>query len=68
MITSGPTALAPEMQQLNDEIAKPWRQQRLEDDHDERILARLVEIARPLRLTERPKPPRSVRRLPLGEE
>ena len=61
-----PAALAKEIARLSDAVEKLRVQRRLEGEHGERILARLVAIERQLGLVEKPEAPRINRRRPLG--
>ena len=61
-----PAALAKEIARLSDAVEKLRVQRRLESEHGERILARLVAIERQLGLVEKPEAPRINRRRPLG--
>jgi hypothetical protein len=61
-----PAALAAEIRRLGDEVARLRQQRRLEGEHGERILARLVAIERQLGLREPIAVPKISRRRPLG--
>ena len=61
-----PAALAKEIARLSDAVEKLRVQRRLEGEHGERILARLVAIERQLGLVEKPEAPRIGRRRPMG--
>ena len=61
-----PAALAKEIARLSDAVEKLRVQRRLESEHGERILARLVAIERQLGLVEKPEAPRIGRRRPVG--
>ena len=61
-----PAALAIEIRRLTEAIEKLRIQRRLEGEHGERILARLVAIERQLGLVEKPEAPRIGRRRPMG--
>jgi len=52
-----PAALAAEVRRLGDQVEKQRQQRRLEGEHGERILARLVAIERQLGLVEKPAAP-----------
>jgi hypothetical protein len=61
-----PSALAKEIARLSDAVEKLRQQRRLETEHGERILARLVSIERQLGLVEKPMTPKPSRRHPMG--
>lgn len=61
-----PPALEKEIRRLGDEVARLREQRRLEGEHGERILARLVAIERQLGMRDKIEVPRHTRRRPLG--
>ena len=63
-----PAVLAKEIRRLGDEVEKLRQQRRLEGEHGERILVRLIAIERHLGLRDRIEVPRHSRRRPLGPD
>jgi hypothetical protein len=61
-----PAAIAAQMQRLTQAVEKLRLQRRIEGEHGERNLARLVAIERQLGLVEKPATPRHSRWRPLG--
>ena len=61
-----PAALAKEIARLSEAVEKLRVQRRIEGEHGERILARLVAIERQLGLVEGITVPKTTRRRPLG--
>ena len=61
-----PREVAAEIRRLGNEVEKLREQRRLEGEHGERILARLVAIERQLGLREKIEMPFHTRRQPLG--
>jgi hypothetical protein len=61
-----PAALAVEIRRLTEAVEKLRSQRRLEGEHGERILARLVAIERQLGLRPKIEVPRHTRYRPLG--
>ena len=61
-----PTAIAGQMPRLTQAVEKLRLQRRIEGEHGERILARLVAIERQLGLREAITVPKATRRRPLG--
>jgi len=61
-----PREVAAEIRRLGDEVARLRAERRLEGEHGERILARLVAIERELGMRDKIEMPHSTRRRPLG--
>jgi hypothetical protein len=63
-----PAALAKKIRRLSDEVEKLRQQRRIEGEHGERILVRLVAIERQLGMRDKIEMPRHSRRRPLGPD
>ena len=61
-----PREVAAEIRRLGDEVARLRAERRIEGEHGERILARLVTIERQLGLRDKIEMPRHTRARPLG--